>query len=102
MLSDIASIVAFHRRRTTRYRPQTHGIIECAHSQLKTTLIARKETWLQALPIILMGILSALNSPNTSSFFTVTGRKIMIPQLLVDDTNDKINDQKFDKELQRT
>lgn len=47
-----------------------------------------------------MGTRVEPNSSNTSAFFTVTGTNIMIPQLLVDDGNNNIDNQKFAKELQ--
>lgn len=102
LFSEIASIVGFYRLHTTSYHPQTNGMVKCAHRTMKTTIMTRKKSWLDALPIILMGIHATPNSSNTSPFFAVTGTHIMIPQLLVVDTNDDIDNQIFAKELQRT
>lgn len=99
LFSEIASIVDFYMN---SYHTQTNGMTKYVHITIKTALIARKESWLDAIQIILMGICVVSNSSNTSPFFTVIGTRIMIPQLLVDDTNDNRDNQKFAKELQCT
>lgn len=81
----------------TSYHPQRNGMIEHAHRTMKAALTARKESWLVALPIMLTGTRAEPNSSNTSAFFTVTGTNIMVPQLLVDDGNNNIDNQKFAK-----
>ena len=65
LFSELSKVVGFHRLRTTAYHPQCNGIIERAHRTLKTAIIARGESWLSALPIVLLGIRS---TPNESGF----------------------------------
>ena len=87
LFSELAKIVGFHRLRTTAYHPQTNGMIERAHRTLKTAIIARKESWLSALPIVLLGIRITPNESGYSPFSAVTGTNAQIPQLLIADNS---------------
>ena len=82
---ELSKIVGFHRLRTTAYHPQCNGLIERAHRTLKTAIIARKESWLSALPIALLGIRSTPNESGYAPFTAVTGAAMLLPQLLVGD-----------------
>ena len=73
MLDELASVVGFHRLRTTAYHPQSNGLIERTHRTIKAAFIARKENWLQALPVILLGIHNVPNESGVSPFSAVTG-----------------------------
>lgn len=52
----MSSLLGFIRLRTTSYNPKCNGFIERAHRTLKNSLTTRKEGWLSALPIVLMGL----------------------------------------------
>lgn len=97
----MVSILGFCTLRETSHHAQMNGIFERASRTIKTALLARNESWLDTLPIIIMGIFSATNSFNTHPPFTGTGRHIIIPQMLVDNTKDNIYNQKFAKEIKR-
>ena len=43
MFDELASVVGFHRLRTTAYHPQSNGLIEPTHRTIKAALMARKE-----------------------------------------------------------
>ena len=81
----LSKVIGFHRLRTTAYHPQSNGMIERCHRTIKTAIIARKETWLSALPIVLLGIRNVPNESGYSPFTAVTGTKGLLPQLLIDD-----------------
>ena len=66
LFGDLSAIIGFHRLRITAYHPQTNGIIERLHRTLKTAIMVRKQSWLYALPIVLLGI---GNMPNDQGFF---------------------------------
>lgn len=87
MFDELSSIVGFHRLRTTAYHPQTNGMIERMHRTIKTALKSRKENWLTALPIVLLGIRNTLNENGISPFNAVTGTSLLIPKLMVENNS---------------
>ena len=86
LFAELAKIIGFHRLRTTAYHLQSNGLIERAHRTLKTAIMARGESWLSALPIVLLGIRSTPNESGFSPFTAVTGSTILVPGLLVTQT----------------
>ena len=85
LFHNLSQIVGFHRLRTTAYHPQSNGMVERLHRTLKSALIARKESWLKALPIVLLGLRAIPNESNFSPFTAVTGTNILLPKLLLSD-----------------
>ena len=84
LFRDLSTIIAFHRLGTTAYHPQTNGMIERLHRTLKTVIMTRKQSWLDALPIILLGI---RNMPNVQGFFPATaiiGTQLFLPKPIID------------------
>lgn len=56
----LGSCVGFARSRTTSYHPCSNGLIERFHRDLKAALMCHpSRTWLEALPLVLLGIRSA-------------------------------------------
>lgn len=47
------------RIRTTAYHPCANGMIERVHRQLKAALMCHSDSWLQALPLVLLGMRTA-------------------------------------------
>ena len=66
---------------------------------IKTAIIARKESWLSALPIVLLEIRSMPNSSDFSSFYAVTGTQCLLPPLLIDSTSEAAITQNFTRDL---
>jgi len=87
LFTELASLVGFHRLRTTAYHPQTNGMIERVHRTIKTAIIARKQSWLDALPIVLLGIRSIPNESGYSPFTALTGNQPLMPRLIVSAEN---------------
>ena len=46
LFQELATLVGFHRLRTTAYHPQTNGMVERLHRTMKTAITARKQSWL--------------------------------------------------------
>ena len=60
------------------YHPKSNGMIERQHRMIKVAIMARKQNWLKALPIVLLGM---RNVPNESGFTpstAVTGTTLLI------------------------
>ena len=88
LFQELSTLVGFHRLRTTAYHPQCNGMIERQHRTIKTAIMARKQNWLKALPIVL---LSLRNIPTEAGFTpstAVTGSSVLYPRPLVDNTTE--------------
>ena len=100
LFAELARFIGFHRLRTTAYHPQSNGIIERCHRTLKTAVKARKQHWITALPIVLLGIRSLPNSSGYSPFTAVTGSMLLAPKPLIEKDNDTVQFQhQFIQEL---
>ena len=83
LFQELSSLIGFHRLRTTAYHPQCNGMIERLHRTLKAGIMARKQSWLISLPIVLLGIRSAVNESQFSPFTALTGANMLLPLPLI-------------------
>ena len=83
LFNELSQLIGFHRLRTTAYHAQTNGKIERTHRTIKTAIVARKQAWLDALPVVLMGIRATPNESNYSPFTAVTGSPFLLPQPMI-------------------
>lgn len=69
------------KSRTTAYHPASNGFIERFHRQLKAALMCHPgSTWLEALPIVLLGIRSSIKEDlKSSSAELVFGEPLRLP-----------------------
>ena len=60
--NNLMTLLGLKRVRTTTYHPQTNGMVEQFHRQLKAALKAHPNptSWINALPLVLLGIRMAL------------------------------------------
>ena len=79
LFSEIASIVGFNHIRTTSYHPQSNGIIERFHRTMKAAIMARKENWFTALPVVMLGLRMSPTANGYSPFTNLTGAFMLVP-----------------------
>lgn len=80
--SKVMSLLGIRRYRTSSYHPQSNGIVERFHRQLKSSLMAsaHREHWSLALPMVLLGIRSSLKEDlQHSSAELVYGTNLRLP-----------------------
>ena len=67
--STLMTLLGSKRARTTAYHPQTNGMVERFHRQLKAALKAQTQpdSWMEALPLVLLGIRTALKEDISST-----------------------------------
>ena len=87
LFRELSVITGFTRLRTTAYHPQMNGIVERMHRSLKTSITARKQSWLDSLPVVLLSLRSIPNDNNISPFAAVTGFNFSLPQIIVDNSS---------------
>ncbi|KFD69854.1 hypothetical protein M514_17976 [Trichuris suis] len=61
LFNSLTQFLGIRRTRTTAYNPKANGLVERMHRQLKTAIICHKKAnWLQALPLVLLGLRSVV------------------------------------------
>lgn len=57
LFTSLSKFLGAEQTRTTSYHPQSNGIVERFHRQLKSALMAHlPDSWLDVLPVVLLGI----------------------------------------------
>lgn len=80
----LMNVCATKRIRTTSYHPCANGMVERMHRQLKASLMCHPQTWSKALPLVLLGMRTALKEDlNTSSAELVYGEPLRLPGELI-------------------
>ena len=97
LFAELSKIIGFHRLRTSSYHPETNSLIERVHRTLKTAIIARKESWLSAMNVVLFGMRIVPNDSGYSPFTAMTGADILIPQLLLSNDEPSFNSECIEK-----
>ena len=96
LFQELARLVGFNRLRTTSYHPQTNGLVERMHRCLKTSIMARKQSWLDALPVVLMSLRNMPTVNGYAPFTALTGSQFLFPRVITDDDDTKFDDNKLE------
>ncbi|GBN65351.1 hypothetical protein AVEN_130684-1 [Araneus ventricosus] len=82
LFSSLSKFLGVEQTRTTAYHPQSNGAVERFHRHLKSALMEHlPENWLDALPLILLGIRSSFKPDlATSSAESVYGTTLKLPE----------------------
>ena len=78
----LMSLLGSKRARTMAYHPQTNGMVERFHHQLKAALKAQPNphSWMDALPLVLLGIQTSLKEDiSATAAETVYGTTLRLP-----------------------
>ncbi|XP_023316038.1 uncharacterized protein LOC111693963 [Trichogramma pretiosum] len=68
LFTNVAKHLGIQLRHTSSWHPQSNGIVEVFHRHLKASLLAHQhENWLEALPLVLLGIRSAFKEDISST-----------------------------------
>ncbi|KAK3894874.1 hypothetical protein Pcinc_001370 [Petrolisthes cinctipes] len=90
--NKIMSLLGIKRYRTTTYHPQSNGLVEHFHRQLKSSLTATAENradWTVTLPIVLLGIRTSVKEDiGYSSAELVYGTTLRLPGEFLSSTID--------------
>ena len=76
------TLLGVKRARTTAYHPQSNGMVERLHRQLKAALKAQPNpsSWMDALPLVLLGIRTAIKEDmSTTTAEMVYGTTLRLP-----------------------
>ena len=96
LLHELAKTFGIQRIRTTSYHPKSNGQVERFHRQLKASIMCRQENanWLEALPIVLLGIRSSIKEDlNSSSAELVYGEPLRLPgEMLIPSSEESVPD----------
>ncbi|KXJ84017.1 hypothetical protein RP20_CCG022097 [Aedes albopictus] len=83
LMKELATLLGLERLRTTPYHPQANGMIECWHRPLKAALESYKSSWTDALPLVLLGLRTAIRD-GTSASEMLYGTTVRIPGALIE------------------
>ena len=94
LFKTLSQIAGFVHKRTTAYHPACNGMIERFHRQLKAAIVCYADsTWLESLPLVLLGIRSALKEDLKSSPAELLyGEPLRLPGDLFQPTQNRILD----------
>ncbi|XP_063534962.1 uncharacterized protein LOC134744945 [Cydia strobilella] len=81
LFRSLAAILGSEHRPTTSYHPACNGMIERLHRQLKAAIMCHTNThWVEALPLVLLGIRSAWKEDiQSSAAELVYGEPLRLP-----------------------
>lgn len=103
---ELTKLLGVHRIRTSPYHPQSNGLVERFHRQLKDSLRARanNEHWNSELPIILLGIRAAVKEElKCSPAELVYGHTLRLPgEFFVSEETDCVDHNALIEKLRNT
>lgn len=94
LFSEFSKIMGTQRTRTTSYHPQSNGLVERFHRQLKASLYARENisNWSTELPFILLGFRTAIKEDlGHTPAQLVYGQNLKIPGDFIVASKDSIS-----------
>ena len=80
--NTLMTLLGIKRARTTAYRPQTNGMVERFHRQLKSALKAHHnpDSWMDSLPLVVLGICTAIKEDTSCTVSEMYGTTLRLPE----------------------
>ena len=97
LFQELSELVGFHRLRTTAYHPECNGKVERQHRTLKTSIMARKQNWIDALPAVLLGMKITPLDNGYSPAEMVFGKQLLMPYPLISHDDRQFDDAHIQK-----
>lgn len=90
LFKALTAIIGAQHFKTTAYHPASNGLIERFHRQLKSAIMCHPtSTWVEALPLVLLGIRSAWkNDLQASAAELVYGEPLRLPSQFLTPTDE--------------
>ncbi|GBO37915.1 hypothetical protein AVEN_249290-1 [Araneus ventricosus] len=86
LFETLSKLLGVHLTRTASYTPQCNGMVERLHRPLKQALTCHQADWLDALPLVLLGIRTVLREDlNASAAELVYGSSLRLPGQLYEE-----------------
>lgn len=81
IFQHLSKTIGFKHRKTTAYHPQSNGLVERFHRQLKAAIMCHADgNWCESLPFILLGVRSAFKDDlQASSAELLYGEPLRLP-----------------------
>lgn len=101
LLKELNNLLGVDRKRTAAYRPQTNGIVERWHRQLKASIKCHAtENWSEILPTVLLGLRTCYREDFKCSVAElVYGTSLRIPGDFFADSPPEVNQSNFVQQL---
>ena len=89
---ELSALLGCVRHRTTSYHPQSNGLVERVHRQLKAAIRAHGDTrWTRTLPLVLLGIRTAIKEDLGCTAAELTyGQPLRLPAEFLGDATAKV------------
>lgn len=102
LFKELCKMLGSQHLRTTSYHPQSNGMVERLHRQLKTSIRCHEnDNWVAMLPIVLLGIRTAIKDDlKATTAEMVNGSNIRLPAEFFLPSERKANSN-FSKELRK-
>lgn len=79
-ISELSQLLGSHKLRTTAYQQQSNDLVERFHRKLKDTTRQNSNNWLDELPLILLGLRTAIKADlGCSPAELVYGKTLKVP-----------------------
>lgn len=101
---ELSKFLGIDKIETTAYHPQSNGLVERFHRQLKASILARGNStnWSEELPIVLLGLRSVFKEDlKASAAEMVYGQCLRLPGELVIDTENPFNSSEFLEKIRK-